>query len=39
MKNFLRILGLRLAALASMIVSTATVGMCGEVEPPECLKH
>lgn len=38
MKKFLCAVGKRLAAMASMILSTATIGICGEVEPPECLK-
>lgn len=38
MKKFLQEVGKRLAAMASMILSTATMGVCGEVEPPECLK-
>ncbi len=38
MKVFLQQLGRRLAAMSSMILSTATVGFFGEVEPPNCLK-
>lgn len=38
MKKFLKTLGRTLAALSTMIVSSATMGLCGEVEPPECLK-
>ena len=38
MRAFLRAVGKALASVATMIVSTATMGICGEVEPPECLK-
>ncbi len=38
MKRFLRAVGKIFAAIATMIVNTATMGVCGEVEPPECLK-
>ncbi len=38
MKAFLRAVGKAFASVATMLVSTATVGICGEVEPPECLK-
>ncbi len=38
MKKVLKKLGLVLSSMASMIVTTATWGVAGEVEPPECLK-
>lgn len=38
MKKMLKRIGICLAAVATLIVSTATLGIYGEVEPPECLK-
>ncbi len=38
MKTFLKKIGKGLAMFATCIVSTATIGLLGEVEPPECLK-
>lgn len=38
MKRILSKIGSFFAAMSTMIVSTATWGVCGEVEPPECLK-
>lgn len=38
MKAFMRMIGKAFASVATMLVSTATLGVCGEVEPPECLK-
>lgn len=38
MRNALKKIGKCLASFATLIVSTATVGIYGEVEPPECLK-
>ncbi len=38
MKRFWQTVGKKLAAMASMIVSTATFGLNGEIEPPACLK-
>lgn len=36
--KMLKKMGVCLAAIATLIVSTATWGIYGEVEPPECLK-
>ena len=38
MQALLRKIGKMFAAVAPMLVTTATVGVCGEIEPPECLK-
>jgi hypothetical protein len=38
MRSFLSKVGEVFAAVAPMLVTTATVGVCGEIEPPECLK-
>ncbi len=38
MKAFLKRIGKGLAMFATCIVSTATAGLLGEVDPPECLK-
>ena len=38
MKKLLQLLGEMLAALSPRILNTATIGLAGEVEPPECLK-
>ena len=38
MKRLLQFLGRMLAAISPKILSTATLGYGGEVEPPECLK-
>lgn len=38
MKKFLKKLGVCLASLSTLIVCSATWGVYGEVEPPECLK-
>lgn len=36
--KMLKKIGMCLAAIATLIVCTATMGVYGEVEPPECLK-
>lgn len=38
MTKFLCTIGEYLAAMSSMILNSATLGMNGEVEPPKCLK-
>ena len=38
MKMLLKKIGMGLALFATCIVSSATMALLGEVEPPECLK-
>lgn len=38
MKKFLKKLGIGLSSLSTLIVCSATWGIYGEVEPPDCLK-
>lgn len=38
MKKVLTAIGCGLSAFATMLVNTASLGLCGEVEPPKCLK-
>lgn len=38
MKKILKKIGMCLASLSTLIVCSATWGVYGEVEPPECLK-
>lgn len=38
MRKVLKKIGACLASMATLIVSSATWGVWGEIEPPECLK-
>ena len=38
MKKVLTAIGCGLSSLALLLVNTASLGLCGEVEPPKCLK-